>query len=210
MKGHKIANSDALAFILGGKARFTFKSLNTGNDFSYEVKNAFKRDANGKKVPIENLKFVSLFIGANQRVKGRAYAYMGYLTKTKYGWEFRQTEKSKVLPNDLAIISFQYVFNNLLMGRFMPTLEIWHEGTCCCCGKELKLSESIELGWGPVCLGRRKGMLELLKENIEERRQAALFQMELLKQRMPKQKTSTVNTLQANLFNNLPDLITKK
>ena len=144
---NKLKNEDALAFILGGRARFTLKSLQTNVDFSFQIVNQ-KVLKNNKRVQNPDLKFVSLFIGSNQSVKGRAYAYFGYIVRRNWGWQYVFSPKAKMPENNLGVRAFKFVFNNLLTGRKMPTLEVWHEGICACCGKTLKLSESIEMGWG--------------------------------------------------------------
>jgi hypothetical protein len=40
------------------------------------------------------------------------------------------------------------------------SIEIWHEGTCCRCGKRLTVPASIELGMGADC-AKEKGYFEL-------------------------------------------------
>ena len=214
-KFHKISNEDALAFILGGKAKFTFKSLNTGVDFSFEVKDAKDKFASakaGKTVYNPNFKFVSLFIGANQAVRGRAYAYFGTISRTKNNWGFNIAAKNQLRNENPAITAFSFVFNRLLNGVQLPTLEIWHEGRCCCCGRALKLSESIELGWGTVCLGHRQGMREQLESDIAQRKLVAQTTLNEIKNKesIVAQVIKGVKLPQGNLFSSIPDLVPSK
>lgn len=201
---HKLKNEDALAFMLGGRARFTLKSLETSVDFSFEIQDQKIKQGN-KRVNNPNLKFVSLFIGAGTQVKGRAYAYFGYIVKTTNGWSYRDSPKSKFSNNlETGIVGFKFVFQRLLNGAALPKLEIWHEGICACCGRALKLSESIELGWGPVCLGRRVELRKKLEEEVELRR------LEANRIANAPRLFSKNAILQTNLFSLQPDLVTKK
>lgn len=201
---HKLKNEDALAFLLGGRARFTLKSLETSVDFSFEIKNQKVKQGN-KKVDNPNLKFVFLFIGAGTQVRGSEYGYFGYIVKTRNGWEYRDSPKSAFSNNlERGIVGFKFVFQKLLNGAALPKLEIWHQGICACCGRALKLSESIELGWGPVCLGRRVELRAQLEREVETRR------VEANKVANAPRIFSKNATLQTNLFNSQPDLVTVK
>lgn len=198
---HKLKNEDALAFMLGGRARFTLKSLETSVDFSFEIKDQRVRKGKGF-VKNPDLKYVSLFIGAGTEVRGRAYGYFGYIVKTRNGWEYRDSPKSAFSNNlERGIVGFKFVFQKLLNGAALPKLEIWHEGICACCGRALKLSESIELGWGPVCLGRRVELRKKLEEEVELRR------LEANRVANAPRIFSKNATLQSNLFNSQPDLV---
>lgn len=221
--GHKLNNNDALAFMLGGSAWFTLKSLNTGKDFSYGIVDSYNYEGHGlnrKKVANPDLKFVYLFIGANQAVQGKDYAYMGWIRKMNNGqwvYNFGQA-KSKLDPNHPGEKAFSFVFHSFLNGTKLPTLEIWHQGICACCGKRLKLSESIELGWGPVCMKKRKEALENLHKLIETRKVNAQNVLAsnpnrpdktgLIEKVLPIHKSS--GAPQGNLFSNLPDHSTSK
>lgn len=206
---HRVTNENALAFILGGKARFTLKSLKTEVEFSYSICNAPIRKYGkfGPKIG-ENpdMKFVALFIGSNKEVKGD-YAYAGEVRKVKNGWVFNWGLKSKLDQNNPGIKAFSFVFTRLMQGVALPTLEVWHEGVCCCCGKKLVKSASIELGWGPVCLGKREEMLKRLEAEIAIRRSEAVTVLNANPIRPDKEKMvkQVLGGLQTNLFSNVPD-----
>lgn len=217
--GHKLNNNDALAFMLGGNSWFTIKSLRTGQDYSFGITDAKVRDIrSGKWVSTPERKNVWLFIGASQVVAGKSYGWMGSLLQDVRTGQWRYSPgRNRELPQDCAgEKAFMFVFNSFLNGTKLPQLEIWHQGICSCCGKKLKLSESIELGWGPVCMKRRKEALEHLHKLIEQRKITAENVLKNSPNRVDKtniidetlgrtQQRPTSGNSQGNLFSNLPD-----
>jgi len=59
--------------------------------------------------------------------------------------------KSAISPNAQSVDVFQYVFNKLIQGTLSEFIEIWHEGRCGKCGRQLTVPSSIESGIGPEC-----------------------------------------------------------
>lgn len=210
---HKIANEDVLAFILGGKARFTLKSLGTGKNFSYSIKNApiYRHGRLVRGEENADLKFIKLSTGANKDIKGD-YQYIGYISKTRNSWNMvLGTGKSKLPADNPGCVALNFVFNRLMQGIKLPTLEVWHEGICCCCGRSLKLSTSIELGWGPVCLGKREEMIAQLNREISARSLAGFEALRNNTSRptdtVTRQVRQVLGPSQGNIFSNIPDYI---
>lgn len=217
--GHKLDNKDALAFMLGGNSWFTFKSLKTNKDFSFGIIDAKVWSASErKKVATPERKNVFLFIGANQVVVGKSYAWMGSILQDKQTGEWRYSPgRTRDLPDECeGEKAFMFVFNSFLAGTRLPLLEIWHQGVCACCGKRLTVSKSIELAIGPVCGKKLTALREKLNQDIEFRRQVAQQTLNKSTNRVnkdgiidrvlgatPKRPTSGVP--QGNLFNDLPD-----
>lgn len=174
---HKLDNANALAFMLGGKATFTLKSLKTDVHFTFKVYNSTKVE-NFKKVSNPDFKFVHLMTGKDNT---RSYTYMGFIKKYKGSWVFvldkgnvEKRRKPKVDNDTPGVIAFTYVWEKLLNGIQMPMLEFWSAGTCSGCGRLLTNEKSIELSMGPVCGNRHKKLMEELNERILQRRNEGL------------------------------------
>lgn len=130
-----IKQENAIDFILGGNALFTFKSSKTGTRFTYKVLRDTKR---------EDLYRVSWMNGSDNT---KDYRMIGNLILSEFGLQ-PMSIHTKEIP---AFIAFDYIYQNLSVKMPMPSLEIWHEGRCCKCGRTLTVPESIERGMGPEC-----------------------------------------------------------
>jgi len=139
--------SAAYRAILAGNSRFTLVSRATGARYTFKVSAAKNRDnrANGK------LWFVSLLTGPNNEAD---FTYLGVLRE---GWgsegvKFGLTAKSRAPPDSAPVKAIGWAIHAIYdRGEIPPTLEIWHEGRCCRCGRTLTVPESIATGLGPEC-----------------------------------------------------------
>ena len=145
MKGLKMFNADFVGkldfegvktHMLAGNSILTFKSLETGNHFTFKV----------KKHKEKNLWFVFYLGGPDN---GNDFRYLGTILKG----DFRLTRNSRCTTNSQVYKVFKWIFNILKFGdKFPENLEAWHEGICGKCGRKLTVPESIENGFGPVCM----------------------------------------------------------
>ena len=131
MNGHKLNNSEALKFIFSGKSTVTFLNTDTGNRFTFKVKQA--KDS--------NLFFVSLLNGPDK------YSYIG----TAVEGNFRHGKKSIISKDAQSVKVFEYVLNKLKTDSLSELVEVWHEGKCGKCGRPLTVPSSILTGIGPSC-----------------------------------------------------------
>jgi hypothetical protein len=131
-------------FMFGGAARFTLVSIKTGTRFTYKVQ--VKR-ADVKAGSADPIYFVSLLRGPDNEGD---YAYMGVLRKPGM---FRCTEASRVSRTAPAVMALAWALDMMRCSReaLGVTLEIWHEGRCCSCGRALTVPKSIADGYGPEC-----------------------------------------------------------
>ena len=134
----------ALNFILGGNAIVTLKSLKSGNHYTYKISLAPKQEGR------DTTYFVSLLTGPDNTAD---YSYIGIITSNQFRW----TKKAKVEVESPSVRAMLWVTINLFMGKFPPMTEIWHEGRCGRCGRELTVPESIATGIGPVCAAQAAG-----------------------------------------------------
>ena len=139
---HIIPQDKAIEFITAGNATFTFKSVTTGNWFTY--KSEFKEEFGEKKLIIRLL---------NGSDNNNSFTYLCTIKLVgELPMIFR--EKSKISETAKSFIVFDMAFYKLLLNMSIPNLEIWHEGRCCRCGRKLTVPESIEAGVGPECAGK--------------------------------------------------------
>lgn len=133
---HIIQHENALNFILGGNALFTIKSKKTGTRFTFKVLIDQKNEGCFR---------VQLLTGTDNT---RNYTMIGKIDVSKLG-VIPLSIHTKSSP---AFVAINHVVTNLQVSFPMPSLEIWHEGRCCRCGRVLTVPESIMNGIGPECI----------------------------------------------------------
>lgn len=127
---------DSIKFILAGNSSVTFVNSQTGNRFTYKIKKSKDSD----------LYFVNLLNSPGN------YVYIGVIVPDG----FRHGKKSSVGNNAQSVKVFDYVYSNLIRNTLANFIQIWHEGKCGKCGKELTDPTSIMLGLGPFCAKKIK------------------------------------------------------
>ena len=142
-----LSQSTALSFITAGKAIFTCKSLKTGNRFTYKVEAPKGKDAKDTAIF-----FVKVLTGSDNNTD---YSFFGCVRRQNGSVFFTPSAKSRISSEAPSVAAFRYVLQNLAANREMPSVEIWHEGSCCRCGRRLTTPESVQAGIGPECAGRR-------------------------------------------------------
>jgi len=130
----------ALSFILAGKAVVTFRSLKSGNSYTYKIAVAEKR------YPTDpDTWFVKLLNGQDNE---SSYVYIGFIRNNQFIW----TSKSRVGKDAPSVNCITYVVG-ALAANDMNNFEVWHEGRCGRCGRKLTVPESVASGFGPECAG---------------------------------------------------------
>lgn len=129
------------AYILGGNAKFTVVSRDTGTSYTYRVRAKRGGGAGGKA-----LHFVEVLTGPDNT---RDFTFLGTIFE---GDRYIHSKKSPIGASAPSAKAFQWVWDHLDSPRF----ELLHSGECSRCGRELTDEESIRTGLGPVC--REKSM----------------------------------------------------
>ena len=137
--------NDPAAFMLGGKAYFTLRSVKTGTRFTYRVTEAEPKEGYEK---YGKSWFVSLLNGPDNWSN---YQYMGQIRQDR---RFYITKGSKVGADASSARAFSWVWSRLTAGQDINGVEVWHEGKCGRCGRKLTVPESIETGFGPECASK--------------------------------------------------------
>jgi hypothetical protein len=133
MEGHKITNTkEALKFMFAGKSIITFLNSQSGNRFTFKVKQA--KDS--------NLFFVSVLTSPD------TYTYIGTCIEGNY----KHGKKSTISQDAQSVKVFNFMLNRLKTDNLPDFLEVWHEGHCGKCGKRLTVPSSILNGLGPECI----------------------------------------------------------
>ena len=129
-------------FILAGNSIFTIKNDQTGNRFTYKVVRA---EDDGKP---KDMWFVSALTGSDNE---NSYTYMGIIN----GNGFSLTKKSRLTSEAVSVKGFKWLWDMTANNRNLPgNVRFYHEGRCAKCGRKLTTPESIEAGYGPVCIGK--------------------------------------------------------
>jgi len=148
---HQMNAEQAQNFTVGGdwkrqNATFTLVSVATGVRFTYKVV-APAEQKEGK----DPVLFVKVLTGANNEAD---YSYLGMIVKRGNGCEFITTKATRFSDDAKSLIAFRWAFPRIAAGLLPDSLEFWHEGRCCRCGRKLTTPESIESGIGPICATR--------------------------------------------------------
>ena len=128
-------------FLMGGHAIFTM------TDQERSIRYTYKLDApKGREDAM--VRYVSFLTGPNN---SNDYWYIGLMTDK----EFRWTKKSRVKPTTISFRYFKALHKYLFIDKKpLPShIEIRHEGKCGRCGRKLTVPESIDSGFGPMCIG---------------------------------------------------------
>ena len=136
-----IKQSDAISFMLAGKAEFVLHSTKTNEDFKFLIT---RRESNSNKE--EYVYFVNI-------VLAREKIYAGHIrfdTNTEE-FIFTQGNKGQSSPKDRNVRTLMYVLNKLIRYESIDTLRVYHVGKCGRCSKRLTTPESILTGLGPTC-----------------------------------------------------------
>jgi hypothetical protein len=132
MKSGIIKHELALKFILGGKSFVTFLNTKTDNRFTFKVVKHKKDD----------IFFVNVLTGPD------IYTFVG----TVKDGVFRYSKKSSISNEAQSVKVFQYVVNKLKSNNLPDFIEIYHDGRCGKCGRQLTVPSSISTGFGPECI----------------------------------------------------------
>lgn len=137
MHGAKFSTgSDAVTFLLAGRARVTLVSEKTGARFTFKIT---KKDT---------VHFVKVLTGQNN---DSDYEFMGTIFEGK---KFVHGRRARIGQDAPSAKAFAWAWNYLAKGELPPSCEVWHEGSCGRCGRALTVPSSISNGLGPECASK--------------------------------------------------------
>jgi hypothetical protein len=131
MTGGIIKHELALQFIFGGKSFVTCLNTKTDNRFTFKVVKHKKDD----------IFFVNVLTGPD------TYTFIGSVRNGIY----KHSPKSNITSEAQSVKVFAYIINKLKSNNLPDFIEIYHDGRCGKCGRQLTVPESIETGFGPEC-----------------------------------------------------------
>lgn len=135
--------TDAREAILAGNATITLVSQKTNARYTYRIRKA--KDDRGRGPAW----FVSLLTGPSNESD---FTYIGMVGSDR---AFRITQASRIPADTAPLVGFNWALTQIVTRDAIPaTLEIWHEGRCCKCGRKLTVPASIASGIGPECARR--------------------------------------------------------
>jgi len=125
----------AVKYMLGGRAFVTIISNKTNKHFSYKI-----------TVAPNNAQRHFVWVHTSH-----GYRFVGTLDKN--GRKFFRSKKS--IPREwLMYKAFLWAWRHVNSGYMPRSLCIYHENTCCRCGRKLIDPKSIRAGIGPECAKR--------------------------------------------------------
>lgn len=124
---------NAKQFILGGNATFTIENLDTGNYFTFKVR---QPDSNKPH-------FVKVLTGPDNT---QDYQFLGTIFNKQ---TYRHGKKSRITQNAQSAKVFQWLWQNI--DNLPDNVEVKHMGNCGVCGRPLTTPESLDRGIGPIC-----------------------------------------------------------
>jgi len=135
MTSSKLSVENIQKFLTGGNATVTIVNPETGNRFTYKIR---QKDNDGAKTPF----FVSVLSGQDNESD---FSYIGFIRDGDFIHGGRKARAGSGAP---SVRAFSWFWRN----RQNPSpAEVWHEGRCGRCGRKLTVPESIEDGFGPTC-----------------------------------------------------------
>ena len=148
--GRFLKAEDVAKFVLAGNARITLVSQRTGKRFTYWVRQAPPKEKGQEPKP--SLWWVSVLVGPENT---KDYLYLGSLKGDLP--EFVRTGKTKVEADDPRWVAFSDSWAEVVEGEMPEGVEVWHDGRCGRCGRELTVPESVARGLGDECWAKSHG-----------------------------------------------------
>ncbi len=131
MTANRLPTAEAAKrYMLAGKATVTLRSNASGTHFTYEINQADDGSVH----------FVAALVDDG-------YLYLGMISNRG----FRLTKKSAFKYDNPRVKAFDYAWKAILAGKMPPQLDVFHDGTCGRCKRQLTHPDSIETGLGPEC-----------------------------------------------------------
>lgn len=143
---HQITDAKAARnFMLAGNAIFTLVSKRTGTRFTYRVR--APKEKRGEK----EVRFAGLLTGPNNESDYRFIATI-FIEDDRPRDGFARGRNA---PNGEGTAALEWFVRSLPReGELPANVEFWTEGRCGRCGRTLTVTDSIELGMGPICAQR--------------------------------------------------------
>jgi hypothetical protein len=146
LTGRLTTIEDVIAYATAGRAKLTLKSTKTEARFTYKIK---KPHPNSYYSRSKIAFFVELMNGPDNE---NNFNYLGCINNEQSGMRFVHGKKSKIGADAPSATVFNWFWNHVVaQRRLVDGLEVWHEGTCCRCGRSLTVPESVRDGIGPEC-----------------------------------------------------------
>lgn len=134
------------AFILGGNAVFTVKSLKTGAHFTFKV----------SKHKEEAVYFAKLLTGSDNDGDYKNFARIVEHAGTL---EYKHNKSSKITNDAPGAKAFAWLWHMIEKSKMPADAEVYHEGKCARCARTLTVPSSIASGFGPECIKHVDGFI---------------------------------------------------
>lgn len=133
-EGGRLPSERARQFILSGNAVLTFRNSESGNRFTFKIRKPSKTSPH----------FVMVRVGPSD--DHGDWAFLGTIFEDG---SYRHGCRSSISQDAQSERVFVWLWANI--DDLPEFIEVWHEGRCLRCERELTVPESIRLGYGPIC-----------------------------------------------------------
>lgn len=147
MRGQLYSMEQIKNFTLAGNATITVRSNATGTRFTYKIQSPRERQKDRPQIW-----FVRLMNGSDNE---NSFKYLGNI---RANGSFDHGRNSRIKSTAPSARAFNWFWNMIQTNRndLFDKAAVWHEGRCGRCGRKLTVPESVESGFGPECVKRRK------------------------------------------------------
>ena len=157
LRGAQVDPKDAASFVFAGRCKFTLLRTDTGSRITFQFKRI--KPKRGQTLPAyyENSYWV-MYKYNEDTTDGKGYALIGTVYQgTRYaesrrieGYKYRQGDVYKALKHGSQVMA--WFLPKLLSATLPECIQVWHNGNCGRCGRDLTVPVSIHRGIGPECL----------------------------------------------------------
>ena len=156
MHDAQIRDPDAIfRYVMGGRAVLTLVSSASGQRFTFSVEMKTVRQLDNesdekfearRREAMSGVRFVKVLTGPDNT---HDYSYIGHINDRR---EFRLDRRSAFDASAPSVRAWMWFWSVLTNHREkLDQIEVWHNGRCSRCGRELTVPESVQSGLGPVC-----------------------------------------------------------
>lgn len=169
--GQLIGFDTVARYVFGGHARFTVVSKKTGTRYTYRLslpnskcKNCGEPLAPGARDcgkcaapqaypapdPSVGPFFLKVLTGPDNEA---AFEFVGTVRLRDGYPSYTHSRKARIGETAPSVVAAKWFFAQLAKdaGSKLDACEIFHDGTCCRCGRALTVPESVASGIGPIC-----------------------------------------------------------
>lgn len=180
-KGALIERGKEAGFVFAGRAKFTALRTDTGSRITFQL-NKVKATPRRPQLPQGWADAYYVLYKYNEdTTDGKGYTYIGMVFDKVRFWQanmerehWREPEVVTKLKHGQKV--FGWLLDKLMSQSLPEQVQVWHQGSCGRCGRDLTVPLSINRGIGPECIHKHEvleqSLAGLALEYLEKRKKA--------------------------------------